>query len=293
VIQGTCPVVNPLDTTIIGESQICQGTTKCTGIITVIETIGGTPPYYYSLDSGSETVTTIFENVCSGIHTVVTTDSNGLTTSDQITIEGGITPISYTTNLIKTTRVVTDSINRNVERTDWEIQIVPELDTTYGVIFDLNFIITQNLSKPGTGNFNYINNVYIDGVLQTPTSENVVNTTSIRTQGCEDFNVETTRYYENYNNVTLYRNTKLTGYTISDLEFTQGSAENVNGCTTILKQGVSAELSNSKYLGPCSTFEVPKGDVLLQNELVSTDLDCCPDGYTLVGDFCEIITDVI
>jgi hypothetical protein len=77
------------------------------------------------------------------------------------------------------------------------------------------------------------------------------------------------------------------------LEFTQGSAENVNGCTTVLKQGVSAELLNSKYLGPCSTFEVPKGDTLLQNELVSTVLDCCPDGYTLVGDFCEIITDVI
>jgi hypothetical protein len=269
VIQGTCPVVKPLDTTIVGTKQICSGTKNCTGFITVLDTVGGTPPYSYSLDNRSETVTTVFENVCPGIHTVVTTDSNGLTTSDQITIEDGDIPVTYTINLNKTTIVVTDSIDRNVEKTDWTVSITPTLPTGVGVSFELLIEISKNLFKPGDGNFNYTNNVFLDNVLQTPTNTNTTNSTSPRIGSCSSFNIETSRDYKTYN-FTLYQNSVLNGTFISDIEIPQSSSQFVDGCVTQLQQGASIQYLNVKYLGPCSTVESPKGESLLQNTLIST-----------------------
>jgi hypothetical protein len=269
VIQGTCPVIKPLDTTIVGTKQICSGTKNCTGFITVLDTVGGIPPYYYSLDNGSETVTTVFENVCPGIHTVVTTDSNGLTTSDEITIEDGDIPVTYTINLNKTTIPVTDSIDRNVEKTDWTVSITPTLPTGVGVSFELLIEISKKLFKPGDGNFNYTNNVFLDNVLQTPTNTNTTNSTSPRIGSCSSFNVETTRDYKTYN-LTLYQNSLLRGTFISDIEIPQSSSQFENGCVTQLEQESSVEYLNPKYLGPCSTIESPKKQLLSQNTLIST-----------------------
>jgi hypothetical protein len=292
VLEGICPTVEPLNTDVIAESNICAGSTSCSGIITIVDTVGGTPPYSYQLDNLSETTTTIFENVCAGIHTVTTTDSNGLTTSDQVTIDRGITPVTYTLSIEKTNRVITNTIDRNVERSDWKITIVPELVAGSSVSFDLVSRTTQTVSKPGTGNFNYINNVYLDSVFQTPSSEQTITSTILRDAPCQTFNNEITNIEKVYS-IVMTQGTTLSGFSVSELIIPQGSAQSINGCVTVIEQGIRYEYRDARFLGPCSNFDTPKGNSVIGNTLTATVVDCCPDGYVQVGDICELTTDVI
>jgi hypothetical protein len=293
VLEGTCPTVEPLNTDVIADSNICEGSTTCSGIITVVDTVGGTPPYTYKLDNLSETTTTIFENVCPGIHTITTTDSDGIITTDQVTIDRGINPVQYVLSLELTRQTITDTINRKVVRADWNYKITPELPVGSSISFELTSNIRQDILRPGSGNFNYINNIYLDGILISPNIENTQTSTLQRNSPCEAFSQEITEIYKTHN-ITMTQGTTLSGFSLSEMIIPERVGQNVNGCITQLKQQITFKYLNLKFLGPCSTVKsIKPEDTILSNTLEATVINCCPDGYIQVGDICEITTSVL
>ena len=265
VIQGTCPDIEPITTKSRAENNLCSDGT-CTGIITVLTTLGGTPPYQYSLDNSAPTSSTIFSNVCPGQHDLETIDSNGLTNTTQITIQQGQIPTTYSLDINYSNVNVLSSVDTDIKKVEWAITTNPALPVGASVLFELILDSTQTISAPGTGVITIDEKTYLNNVLQTPlTNENT--STSNRTDGCSAFQkskkTQASSYY-----ITLTSSSVLTGTTVSTLNIPTNSGSQSNGCVTKLEQSLTITINNFKFLGTCSNTNTPRPNTILDNQLL-------------------------
>lgn len=266
VIQGTCPDIEPITTKTMAENNLCADGTSCTGIITVLTTLGGTPPYQYSLDNSTPTSSTIFSNVCPGQHDLETIDSNGLTNTTQITIQQGQIPTTYSLDIVYSNVNVSSSVDTDIKKVEWAITTNPALPVGASVVFELILDSTQIISTPGTGVITIDEKTYLNNVLQTPlTNQNT--STSNRTDGCSAFQKSTTVQGRSYF-ITLTSSSVLTGTTVSTLNIPTNSGSLSNGCVTKLEQSLSITINNFKFLGTCSNTNTPRPKTILQNQLL-------------------------
>jgi len=266
VIQGICPDVEPITTKTNAENNLCADGTSCTGIITVLSTVGGTPPYQYSLDNSNPTPSTIFSNVCPGQHDLETIDSNGLTNTTQITIQQGQIPTTYSLDINQNNISVLSSVDTDIKKVEWTITTNPVLPVGASVSFELILDSTQIISAPGTGVITIDEKTYLNNVLQTPlTNQNT--STSNRTDGCSAFQKSTTVQANSYY-ITLTSSSVLTGTTVSTLNIPTNSGSLSNGCVTKLEQSLKITINNFKFLGTCSSTNTPKPINILQNQLL-------------------------
>jgi hypothetical protein len=281
VIQGICPDVEPITTKTMAENNLCADGTSCTGIITVLTTLGGTPPYQYSLDNATPTPSTIFSNVCPGQHYLETIDSNGLTNTTQITIQQGQIPTTYSLDIVYNNVSVSSSVDTDIKKVEWTITTRPALPVGASVAFELILDSTQIISAPGTGVITIDEKTYLNNVLQTPlTNQNT--STSNRTDGCSAFQKSTTVQGRSYF-ITLTSSSVLTGTTVSTLNIPTNSGSLSNGCVTKLEQSLSITINNFKFLGTCSNTKAPDKITILENQLlyaensfswIKNEIDC-------------------
>jgi hypothetical protein len=265
VIQGICPDVEPITTKSRVENNLCVDGT-CTGIITVLSTVGGTPPYQYSLDNSNPTPSTIFTNVCPGQHDLETIDSNGLSNTTQITIQQGQIPTTYSLDIVYNNISVSTSVDTDIKKVEWAITTIPALPVGASISFELILDSTQIISTPGTGVITIDEKTYLNNVLQIPlTNENT--STSNRTDGCSAFQKSTTVQGRSYF-ITLTSSSVLTGTTVSTLNIPTNSGSLSNGCVTKLEQSLRITINNFKFLGTCSSTNTPRPIDILQNQLL-------------------------
>ena len=266
VIQGTCPLVEPLETEIKSDTNLCKNLSRCTGILTVVNTVGGTPPYSYSLDGSTPTTNILFDSVCSGNHELTTIDSNGVETTNTFTIGEGQIPITYTLDINYSNINVSTSDDTNIKKVEWTITTNQPLPVGASVLFELILDSTQIISAPGTGVITIDEKTYLNDVLQTPlTNENT--SISNRTDGCSTFQKSTKVQGRSYY-ITLTSSSVLTGTTVSTLNIPTNSGSLSNGCVTKLEQSLTITINNFKFLGTCSSTNTPRPIDILQNQLL-------------------------
>jgi len=97
ITQPTQPLSNVVAQTT--QNVKCHGTS--TGIITVSNPVGGTPPYSYKWNTSPEQRTQIATNVPTGLYTVTVTDSNGCTATSIATVTEPAKITNVQTSIIK------------------------------------------------------------------------------------------------------------------------------------------------------------------------------------------------
>jgi hypothetical protein len=278
VIQGQCPTVEPLITEVQADTNLCRDLTRCTGILTVLNTVGGTPPYTYSIDGSTPTTNILFDSVCPGDHILTTIDSIGVETTNNFTIGTGQEPITYTLDVEYFNVTTTNNSTTNVETTEWTITPVPALTAGATLTFDLVIETKQTVNLPGVGFIQDFSSVFFNNTEVTDFSITTSSLTTPRTDGCSTFNktIETERKIVT---LTMRQGDTLSGTGESILYIPIGYGQNVNNCITKLEQDVVLSVSNFTTLSPCSTTETPPATNVLSNSLIP--------GYNLIDRLCD------
>jgi hypothetical protein len=281
VIQGTCPLVEPLETEIKSDTNLCKNLSRCTGILTVVNTVGGTPPYSYSLDGSTPTTNILFDSVCSGNHELTTIDSNGVETTNTFTIGEGQIPTTYTLDIDYNNVVNVNSDTTYTETVEWVITPSPALTVGTQLTFDLLIDVTQTSSLPGVGYIQDINMVYFNNVEINTTSNTTNTITTPRTDGCSSFDKTIVSEKKVYR-VTMREGDTLSGSGKSVLYIPFGYGQSINGCTTKLEQKFDVNVSNMTTQSQCSTVENPPRTTILNNSFVpgyNIETSLCDEGY--------------
>jgi hypothetical protein len=281
VIQGTCPLVEPLETEIKLDPNICKNLSKCTGMLTVINTVGGTPPYSYSLDGSTPTTNIIFDAVCPGNHVLTTIDSSGVETTNTFSIGEGQIPVTYTLDIDYNNVVNVNSDSTYTETVEWVITPNPALTAGAQLTFNLLIDVTQTSSLPGAGYIQDINLVYFNNVEINTTSNTTSTITTPRTDGCSSFDKTIVSEKKIYT-ITMREGDTLSGSGKSVLYIPFGYGQSVNGCTTKLEQKFDVNVSNMKTQSQCSTVENPPRITILNNSFVpgyNIETSLCDEGY--------------
>jgi len=133
-------MTTPLTMNVTKNQTICG----CDGGLTITAN-GGTPPYFYSIDSGMTYKSIpIFTDLCSGSYNVVVTDNNGVITSSNVILSQPSKPTTYVVSL-NTTSEITESSSSRVGKTyTTTLLITPSLPDGVVISFDLTHL---NLTK--------------------------------------------------------------------------------------------------------------------------------------------------
>jgi hypothetical protein len=278
VIQGECPLVEPLETEINADTNLCNDPSRCSGILTVLNTVGGTPPYTYSIDDSTPTTTTLFDSVCPGDHILTTIDSIGVETTNSFNIGTGQIPVTYSLEVEYFNTTTTNNSTTNVETTEWVITPVPALTAGATLTFDLIIETKQTVNLPGIGFIQDFSSVYFNNVEVTNFTTTSSSLTTPRTDGCSTFNktIETERKKIT---LTMRQGDTLSGTGESILYIPVGYGQNVNNCITKLEQDVTLSFLNFTSQAPCSTIQVPPTTNVLSNSLVP--------GYNIDNRLCD------
>jgi hypothetical protein len=278
VVQGECPLVEPLETEINADTNLCNDPSRCSGILTVLNTVGGTPPYTYSIDDSTPTTTTLFDSVCPGDHILTTIDSIGVETTNSFNIGTGQIPVTYSLEVEYFNTTTTNNSTTNVETTEWVITPVPTLTAGATLTFDLIIETKQTVNLPGIGFIQDFSSVYFNNTEVTDFTTTSSSLTTPRTDGCSTFNktIETERKKIT---LTMRQGDTLSGTGESILYVPVGYGQNVNNCITKLEQDVTLSFLNFTSQAPCSTIQVPPTTNVLSNSLVP--------GYNIQNRLCD------
>ena len=173
--QGTCPAYLPLSTKVVATNTSCSGTLNCNGSISVT-TMGGVPPYIYSINNGNTFQSSnVFNGLCQNTYTVIIKDSlnNSQTQVVQVGFDSAPTTYAITTVLDRI-----ESIAGNTQIAYWYVDVQPPITDGSIVNFDLNVSISKNYNQPGEGSIVSDITVAQNGVSQYPSSTSSITTIS-------------------------------------------------------------------------------------------------------------------
>ena len=236
----------------------CEGV--CNGSI-LINPIGGTGPYQYSINNGTTYQTSnIFSDLCGGSYSVVVKDSNSDEYSQVITVANQASVTTYSIGVQK----LSNSIGTTQETMTWKVNIVPPLPQGSQITFDLQIKNVQLIQRPGDGVIGYTNDVVKNTTtLATPTPVSSTSTTN-RPYCSPNTQTETTDI-STYS-ITMGYNDVVSGTSVSDIEITL--PRNVQGCSTVLKQNTVVSVTNQSISGCiCCSAVNSNGTAIAQHTL--------------------------
>ena len=255
--QGACPPYLPLSTNVVGTNTSCSGTLNCNGSIS-ITTMGGVPPYIYSINNGnSYQSSNVFNGLCQNTYTIIAKDSLNNTQTNVIVIgfDGPPTTYSITTVLDRI-----EVIDVSTQIAYWYVDVQPPITDQSVVTFDLNVSIIKNYNQPGEGTIIDAINVLQNNVVKYPSSTSSL-TTTLNRPYCspyETVNVSNSQIYS----LQFSRDIAVSGTSTSILQITDGQV-GPNACVTELNQTILTSVSTSVIDGcTCCTItddDIPQG----------------------------------
>lgn len=175
VNQGACLPRQTLNFNVSVNQPDCN----CDGSISIV-TIGGTPPYQYSINNGLTYFNTpIFTNLCSGVYSIIVKDNDNNTTNQSINLNELTPQVNYNLSLTTTSNVTINTSTIYEVNYLTTLNITPPIPTGINITLDIIHLgIFENLGKI---NYSTLNRNLILKKNQIPiaiTSTNINNYTS-------------------------------------------------------------------------------------------------------------------
>jgi hypothetical protein len=193
------------------------------------------------LDNGITTQTSnIFSNVCAGSYAVTIIDSASNTYTQPVTIASSSIVTNYSVGL----QVLNLNTAGNTKQQRWQVVVSPPLPVGVTLSYNLNIAIDQLEQRPGGGIIDYSVIIRKNGVNQSPTS---TSTTSISPRPFCSPQTQTESDYTESVALTMTNNDIISGTSVSQIFVEQ--PQNVNGCSTVLRQVMTVSLNNVNIQG--------------------------------------------
>jgi hypothetical protein len=257
VLGQSCSTAVFLSAQILNSLANCEGV--CNGSI-LINPIGGTAPYTYSIDNGVTYQTSnIFTNVCGGSYSVVVKDSNGDQYSQVTTVANQSSTTTYSIGVQKLTNTGTSG----QKQMTWKVNIQPPLPQGAQISFNLQIENDQTILRPGDGIIDYTNVVKKNTSTQSATPVTTSSTTNrpYCSPNTQTETIDTSTY-----NLTMGYNDVVSGTSVSTMEITL--PRNIEGCSTVLRQNVIVSVNNVSISGCiCCSAVNSEGTAFLQHTL--------------------------
>lgn len=232
----------------------------CNGSI-LINPIGGTAPYQYSINNGTTFQSSnIFTNLCGGSYSVVVKDSNGDEYSQITTVANQGLTTTYSIGIQK----LSNPIGVNQESMTWKVNIIPPIPQGTQITFDLLINNDQLVQRPGDGIIDYTNVVKKNNATLTTTPVSSSSTTN--RPYCSPNTQTQTVDISTYTTITMGYNDVVSGTSVSDMEVTLPRI--VQGCATVLKQNITVSTTNQSISGCiCCAVVSSEGTAIMQHTL--------------------------
>jgi len=271
---GICPKTeNILNVNLSSTPNSCFKSTNnpkdlssCDGTITAVAT-GGNPPYYYSLDGGTPQLFNTFNSVCPGNHVVITRDSNGLISNDNIEVGAGEQtvsgPIQFTTTETLTT------VRENYASYSQEtILDVPAVER--GTIFTVQLIFngTETTGQPGLGQIQNSIRVYKDTTEITDRVRRIMILNSIIPDCTPLQQTQSFITYLYEFNFTYPEQIKI----ITDSILNITTPQVINNCATYLTDELSLKINLTNITCNCCSITGGYSNVIYSNTLNATNI---------------------
>lgn len=257
VQDESCSTAVFLSAQILTSLADCEGV--CNGSI-LINPIGGTGPYQYSVNNGTTFQSSnIFTNLCGGSYGVVVKDSNGDEYMQVTTVANQASITTYSIGIEKLTNV--NGVYQ--ESMTWRVNVVPPIPVGAQISFNLDINNNQLVQRPGDGLIEYTNVVKKNGSTLTTTPVSTSSTSS--RPNCSP-NTQTTTVDVSTYNITMGYNDVVSGTSVSNLDMTL--PRNVQGCSTQLRQTVVVSVTNQSISGCiCCSAVNSEGSAILSHSL--------------------------
>lgn len=216
-VSGSCPSVQELDFTMTINNESCDG--SCDGSI-LVNAVGGTSGYTYSLDGSTYQVTPVFNNLCDQTGTIYVKDSSGNTSTQNYTILSGPKKETYKLSISTTqTNTQLNYGNKVTARLDYIVNVTPELPD--GVSINVPLVITEIATpySPGTTLVSLVSKLYSGSTLVAPSTSALTNTlaTNRTDTNCTSFQSTAYTYSVNYNTLKLTKGMTISGTVTSSI----------------------------------------------------------------------------
>ena len=253
VVQASCSATNFISMDIQTFSTDCDG--RNNGSI-VITPIGGVAPYQYSINNGvTYQLSNIFTNLGAGTYPVVIQDNVGNNFTQVVTVQTQASNTTYNVGVQKLTQT-----GSGLSRTmTWQVNVNPPLPVGVTLNLDVLITVSQSEKKPGSGDITYTSQVKKNTTTVTTTP---VTTSSVNPRPFCSPNTQTDTSIVETRILTMSAGDTITGTAVSTLEVLL--AENINGCATVLQQGIEVSVTNLSLNGcNCCTVINNQGTALL------------------------------
>jgi hypothetical protein len=262
VTQGLCPTSIPLQVLLTSENSTCNTTTNCNGSITVNASFG-VAPYVYSINNGvTYQTSSIFNNLCPGTYTIITSDVINNRNSQTITVGFDGQPITYQLSLSANTNATqTITTNNYSSKTTYlEAVVTPPLPVGITVSFNLTMSSIKTYNGPGTGVIT--DNILITqgGMTKTPSTTSSISQTGDR-PNCNPESQVVVSEADTYT-LSMTSSSKVLIIDTSVLEITDGQAGAQSNCLTNLNQAINTQFTVPSIQG-CNCCSVIADDRLV------------------------------
>jgi hypothetical protein len=238
VNEGNCTTFDSLYFTLRTSPATCEN--SCNGSI-IVTPFGGVAPYTYSLNNGATTQTSnIFSNVCGGTYGVTLIDSNNDTYTQAVVVSNAAIITNYSVGL----QVVNTTTQGNTRQQRWQVSVTPPLPFGVTLSYNLNIAIDQLEQEPGGGIIDYQTIVRKNTTSQFTTAQSTSNINP--RPGCSPQTQTETLLNETYP-LTMTAGDTVSGTSISQIFV--DNPQNVDGCSTVLRQSMIVSLSNVNIQG--------------------------------------------
>jgi len=228
-ISGTCPSAPQLSFTFTSNDETCQGT--CDGSVTV-NTLGGIPPYAYSLNGSTYQGIPVFNNLCPQSGTIYVRDSNNTIVTKDYTVAAG--PRKTTYRLSLDVKKVDTELNYGTKVSfnyEYVVKVTPELPDGVEINVPLVLSATENTTQPGQTTVTFTPTLY-SGTTAITTSPTLNSSTVIAQTPYNNIYYPYPReqkiYGLNYSAVTLKKGLTISGKVESSI--TKVSSGSQTGC---------------------------------------------------------------
>jgi hypothetical protein len=229
--SGSCPSAPQLSFTFTPNDETCQGT--CDGSLTV-NSVGGTPPYAYSINGTTFQGIPVFNNLCPQSGTLYVRDSTNTIVTKDFTI--GVGPRKTTYRLSLDVKKVDTELNYGTKVSfnyEYVVNVTPELPVGVEITVPLVLSATERTTQPGQTTVTFTPTLF-SGNTAITTSPTLNSSTVINQTPFNNIYYPYPRqqkiYGLNYSPVTLKRGLTISGKVESSIiKVSSGSQV---GCTS-------------------------------------------------------------
>jgi hypothetical protein len=269
VTTGICNPVTNLNTIIEQTPNSCFNSPKerlssvCDGIISVLSTTGGQPPYEYSIDNITFQRVGLFRGLCAGSYTVTTKDNVGNVTTNTITVGDGSQPTTYNVRLLSTRSTTISETNRKQDVNNFRFDFPSIRGVSYDI--ELTFTSVTEVKKPGDATFLNTINLLYNGDAQSPSSytTNQIDTTVPDCPYTKKITTQETKFLINYT-----ENDSIEGVCTSLINLV--SPQSLNGCSTGVETTITLDIQIFNIRCSCCEVKPFTSTQLISNILNAT-----------------------